>query len=809
MSERSLRTLLLLTASAAASGCSGAGDPAAPVEVQAAGPRSPNPTPSPWITAVVPHVGFNDEPALALSESGDVFAGWISFREGSDTLAVAVYSHEGDRFSKRGEWAVLDGPGTHLLGLKAVQAGPSVYFVFAREVRGNWDVFAVKADRDGPDRPVRVATGPETQIKPDAAWRDGTLFVTWESNSSSERHVHLATLRDGAATAPQPVSEEGPSNYGPTVAVADNGRVSVAWHSYRDHNYDIYLRELSAEGTWEPERRLTASPGIDRHADLLTRGDELWMLYERARMEEYYVGRTDERHLVAARVSDGGLEAPSDYWTSPLARNRSEAGAAAFDSQGRLWISYLQPREPRGGWSVRVVGYTGSEWVGPRGLSQRRSMDRPAPVALKGDRLLLAFQADSFSDSWSQSDPDFTDNARSQVLLASLDTGQAPPAASSMRLAQLDEPDRPFDPATLHDRFGEDAESASIEYNGETLHLYYGELHEHSDISICNRCGDQSLDENYQCRRDINRLDFVAMTDHGYNIVPYLWNYSAKLVRANHDPGRLVTFLGEEWTSSFEDYDQDRPWGYYGHRNLIFADPYFPKWWTAYNGDSPSELWSELRRMKADFVQIPHQLADTGNVPVDWDYADEEAQPVAEIFQTRGSYEYAGAPRHAGNATGEAGNYIRDAWARGLRIGVIASPDHGGGLGKAAVWARSKSRAAILEAIRERRTFGTTAARVWMDFRVDGHLMGEAADPGKGPVEITAEVRSPQPIDKLEICRNNEFVYAASPGSTRASVEFVDTDPLAGPSYYYLRVIQTDGEVAWSSPVWLERRPAG
>ena len=31
-----------------------------------------------------------------------------------------------------------------------------------------------------------------------------------------------------------------------------------------------------------------------------------------------------------------------------------------------------------------------------------------------------------------------------------------------------------------------------------------------------------------------------------------------------------------------------------------------------------------------------------------------------------------------------------------------------------------------------------------------------------------------------------------------------DTDPINGPSYYYARVIQTDEEIAWSSPVWLE-----
>ncbi len=750
-------------------------------------------------------MGFDDEPALALTPSGDVLVGWISFRDGSDTLQVALYSHEGDRFVQRSQWTAIEGRGTYLLGLRAVPTETGAYFVFARETDGDWDVFAMHASESGPSEPVPIASGPLTQIKPSAAWHDGTLFVAWEANPQAERQIFATSLRDGSGTEPQQISSSGSSNYGPSIAASESGQVSIAWHSYREHNYDVYLRQSNGPEAWRPSRRITHAPGIDRHPQLLARDDELWMVYEHARMEKYFVGRTNERHLVVGEVTPTGIESPPDYWnSSPLAKARSEAGTAVFDTEGRLWVTYQEPREPRGGWSTRLVGYTGERWINPRGLSQRRSLDRPAPMAVKGDRLLVAFQADNFSDTWSPSDPDFTDSARSQILLASADTGQSPPAAAPAHLAPLVESANSFDPATLHEAYGEDSETPTMEYEGETYHLLYGELHEHSDISICNRCGDQSLDENYQCRRDINRLDFVAMTDHGYNIVPHLWNYSAKLVRANHDARRLVTFLGEEWTSSFEDYDQAQPWGFYGHRNLIFADPYFPKWWTAYNGDSPADLWKELRGMKADFVQIPHQLADTGNVPVDWDYTDDMAQPVAEIFQTRGSYEYAGAPRHANNAIGQPGNYIQDAWARGIKIGVIASPDHGGGRGKAGVWARDRTRTAILDAIRARRTFGTTAARMGIDFRVNGRLMGEVAPRTDDSVTVVARVRCPRPIQSVEICRNNEFVYSASPVGTEANIEFVDQAPVQGSSYYYLRVIQEDGEIGWSSPVWLE-----
>jgi len=33
------------------------------------------------------------------------------------------------------------------------------------------------------------------------------------------------------------------------------------------------------------------------------------------------------------------------------------------------------------------------------------------------------------------------------------------------------------------------------------------------------------------------------------------------------------------------------------------------------------------------------------------------------------------------------------------------------------------------------------------------------------------------------------------------------TDERPGPAWYYVRVFQTDGEMAWSSPVWVDPPP--
>jgi len=470
-----------------------------------------------------------------------------------------------------------------------------------------------------------------------------------------------------------------------------------------------------------------------------------------------------------------------------------------FDEQGRLWISFLRPRA-RLGWDAFLIGFTGRRWTPLQRWVAGKGMDRVPWMCLVGSRAVAVIQNDDIPPRWP--DEKASEKSRSKIMLAEIDLADAPPAESGT-LEPLKEPEDPYEPAQLRTQLGEDAPTASITYKGRKLFLYYGDLHEHTDVSPCNRTGDQSIEESYQHMRDINHLDFAAITDHGYDINPYLWNYTAKMARVNYDPGRFLTFLGEEWTSSFEKYDAKHPYGYYGHRNLILEDVYFPRWWNARNGQTPTEVWENLRAMKANFVHIPHQLADTGNVPTDWTFADETAQPVAEIFQTRGSYEYKGAPREAKRTT-PPGWFIQDAWAKGIVIGVIASPDHGGGYGKACVFAPELSRPAILDALRARHCFGTSGAKIFLDVRVNGRLMGEKIPPPDGPVEVRVSTQCPQEIDRVEVCRNNRFIYSRRCQGRKLDFVFRDEHPITETwSYYYVRVIQKDGEIAWSSPVWL------
>jgi hypothetical protein len=297
------------------------------------------------------------------------------------------------------------------------------------------------------------------------------------------------------------------------------------------------------------------------------------------------------------------------------------------------------------------------------------------------------------------------------------------------------------------------------------------------------------------------------LTDHGYNFDPRQWAFNGEQTRNNHDPGRFVTFLGQEWTSSKNPpAGPGEPWRY-GHRNLIFLDPCTPAFHDAFDGDiSPAELWERLEGR--EFLCIPHQLADWkgkggGNPPTDWRFADERLQPVAEIFQARQSYEYLGCPRQAPDGAPFKGYYLQDAWARGVVIGVIASPDHGGGQGKAGVWAKELTREAIFEAVRARHTFGTSGAKMALRFSAGEAMMGDKTARPEGPIAFRVAGTALFDIAELTVFRNNDPVYRTAPGAKTFETAWTDPQPPEAPVlWYYARIQANDGELAWSSPIW-------
>ena len=288
---------------------------------------------------------FNDEPSMARAADGSLYVAWNGFREGADALTIARYQFAGGSFRKLGFWEALAGRGTYILTPKVVATDSGRLRDLLCRTRARLGIVALPCSAKGPGTPVTIVADGASNLKPDGGWH---------ANRGGGRGIRLAGLRGGRGLPVEDVST-GASNYGPSLALESNGNVAVAWHSFRENNYDIYLRRRSAAGEWTPERRITSAPTMDRHAALAVHKDDLWVFYENSQFRGYWTGMSQERKVIGAKVTPRGLESPRTFDQVPGYR-RGEAASPIFDESGRLWLAYLTPKQPNEGWEVWFTG---------------------------------------------------------------------------------------------------------------------------------------------------------------------------------------------------------------------------------------------------------------------------------------------------------------------------------------------------------------------------------------------------------------------------------------------------------------------
>jgi len=218
-------------------------------------------------------------------------------------------------------------------------------------------------------------------------------------------------------------------------------------------------------------------------------------------------------------------------------------------------------------------------------------------------------------------------------------------------------------------------------------------------------------------------------------------------------------------------------------------------------------LYDDLR--KTGGLAIPHTSA-TDSMGTDWRDNDPKLDPVLEIYQgARQNYEHKNAPRgirdgEEGKALGgfqEAG-LVWNAWKKGYRIGVIASSDHySTHISYAMVYAPALDRKSIFDSILKRHTYGATD-NIVLEFWLGSHFMGDDfVSSVKQPIRVKA--RGTGEIAAIHLIRDARYVYKVAPGMQDAEFEYRDNDVGPGEHWYYVRVEQQNGALAWSSPIWV------
>ena len=115
-------------------------------------------------------------------------------------------------------------------------------------------------------------------------------------------------------------------------------------------------------------------------------------------------------------------------------------------------------------------------------------------------------------------------------------------------------------------------------------------------------------------------------------------------------------------------------------------------------------------------------------------------------------------------------------------------------------------RDSLFEALRARRVFATMDKHAQLIFTANGRMMGERFD-NRGPLSLRVRHSHSQGRQAASI-----VLFQGVPGSNGSVTPLSDQaqitiTPSPGPHFYYARVTQDDGNIAWSAPVWINQAP--
>ena len=171
---------------------------------------------------------------------------------------------------------------------------------------------------------------------------------------------------------------------------------------------------------------------------------------------------------------------------------------------------------------------------------------------------------------------------------------------------------------------------------------------------------------------------------------------------------------------------------------------------------------------------------------------------------------------------------------RGCRIGFVAGgrddrgcyadlSEHGQkhySSGLTAILAKEHNRTSLIEALQSRSCYATTGERIILGFHIAEFGMGSEIDTKLRPGlqfnrHITGYCVGTQPLSELALIRNGKVFHRFPVDGDKIEFEFDDSQLLSEIAihlgeeknpfvYYYLRAIQKDGHIAWSSPIWID-----
>lgn len=726
--------------------------------------------------------------------NGALWYAWLEFVPGEGDL-VWIGRRQGDGWATRKQ--ITASHGEYAAPTLTSDLQGRLWLTYEARTGDGWSVFAVEW-KDGQAAPVvqRVSSGSGANIHHDAAATVDGPWVVWQTDRGGQFDVVGRRLGTELGEI-QDIGTGSAGDWHPRVTADSQGTVHVAWDSYENGTFDVFLRSRR-DGRWGDVVSVAQSAAFEGRVALATdRQDRVWIAWEedgdnwgkpfRGNVIQDHSGPLHRYRLIRLAVMerDGRLSRFDDRLPMPsvdaaLARHGSAGRTGAFyercelavDGAGRPWLAYRHYYTPwltvmdrhhvEEGWAVYARCYTADGW------SPLMQMSIGQGDGLQ--RLELSPQSDGIAAVWTTGRTDRRTNARPRGLAtASFTTDGAAPRVLPLREPESSVRDNSSPPEERRE---------SVTVGGKTYHLFYGDLHRHTDLSLCRVPIDGTIDDAYRYAIEVAKLDFLGITDHSRDIaqgdpLSQLWWRSRKEVYRH----QLVDGAAMKFIPFFA---YERSHSHTADHNVI-----------SLRGDvlrPPSYPFSVfLKELDHDTLTIPHQpiRRDT------WIHQDDRLRPLVEIFQ------------------GCRNRSIEDDVHRGLglgyHLGFIASSDHRStSASYACVWAEEPTRESVFRAMQARRTFAATD-KIWLTLRAGEHWMGEIL-PAATTAPLVLRARGTAVFETVRLVVDGKVRKTWRPNA--AEVELEVPFEMDEAQYAYFHLVQRDGNEAWSSPIWFDQDDA-
>lgn len=362
-------------------------------------------------------------------------------------------------------------------------------------------------------------------------------------------------------------------------------------------------------------------------------------------------------------------------------------------------------------------------------------------------------------------------------------------------------------------------------------HLYWGLLHGESDRFDST----ENIESCMRHFRDDKAFNFFGTSpfESQEETSTEMWKLITQNIADFNEDERFTTLLGMQWQGDNKTE---------GVRQFLYAKDNKP---ILRKKDLKNNTLKKIYKSFSpkEIISIPSFTMAKG-MEYSFDQFDPDFERVVEIYNAWGSSETTKKEgntrpiKSQGSGVEEtAEGSVQKALQRNCRFGFVAGglDDRGAyadlydsdqdqySPGLTAIIAPTHSRDALIEALYQRSCYATTGERIIVGLYLAGIPMGRETSTAEkqGLVinrHLSGYVAGTTRLQKVEIIRNGKVLKTFEPEGYSFEFEYDDMTPLDKACidakdkkppfvYYYLRVVQDDGHIAWSSPIWVDYIP--